>query len=281
MRVSCARVLCSALIAGLGACGHGGGTAPSQPGPSGPPVVTSGTDVVTYKNDLARTGQNLTETVLTPANVNASGFGKLRFLATDGKVDAQPLYLAALSVQGATHNVVFVATENDSVYAFDADSGALLWRVSLLGVGETPSGPHACSQITPLIGITSTPVIDRAAGSHGTLYVVAMSNSGADHQRLHALDLTTGAELLGGPRDITATYLAPGGGTRTSPSTSTTPASWSRSTGPRSCCCRRRTTRPAPRCRWMWWRPWPGRLPAWSSWTRRTPSSPAPAPRAR
>ena len=214
MRVSCARVLCSALIAGLGACGHGGGTAP-QPGPSGPPGVTSGTDVVTYKNDLARTGQNLTETVLTPAMVNASGFGKLRFLATDGRVDAQPLYLAALSLQGAAHNVVFVATENDSVYAFDADSGALLWHVSLLGAGETPSGPHACGQIVPVIGITSTPVIDRAAGSHGTLYVVAMSNSGADHQRLHALDLTSGAELLAGPRDITATYPAPGGGTRT------------------------------------------------------------------
>lgn len=212
MRAGCACVLCSALIAGLGACGHGGGTAPSQPGP---PAAASGTDVVTYKNDLARTGQNLTETVLTPANVNASGFGKLRFLATDGKVDAQPLYLAALSVQGATHNVVFVATENDSVYAFDADSGTSLWRVSLLGAGEAPSGPHACGQIVPVIGITSTPVIDRAAGSHGTLYVVAMSNSGADHQRLHALDLTSGAELLAGPRDITATYLAPGGGTRT------------------------------------------------------------------
>src|SRR5256885_6556172 len=129
MRAGCACVLCSALIAGLTACGHGGSAAPSQPGPPG---VISGTDVVTYKNDLARTGQNLTETVLTLANVNASGFGKLRFLATDGKVDAQPLYLAALSVQGATHNVVFVATENDSVYAFDADSGALLWHVSLL-----------------------------------------------------------------------------------------------------------------------------------------------------
>jgi len=178
-------------------------------------AVTSGTDVVTYKNDLARTGQNLTETVLTLANVNATSFGKLRFLSTDGKVDAQPLYLAALTVQGAAHNVVFVATENDSVYAFDADSGAVLWHVSLLGVGETPSGPHACGQIVPVIGITSTPVIDRAAGSHGTIYVVAMSNSGADHQRLHALDLTSGAELLGGPRDITATYLAPGGGTRT------------------------------------------------------------------
>jgi len=212
MRAGCACVLCSALIAGLTACGHGGSAAPSQPGPPG---VISGTDVVTYKNDLARTGQNLTETVLTLANVNASGFGKLRFLATDGKVDAQPLYLAALSVQGATHNVVFVATENDSVYAFDADSGTSLWHVSLLGAGEAPSGPHACGQIVPVIGITSTPVIDRAAGSHGTLYVVAMSNGGADHQRLHALDLASGAELLGGPRDITATYLAPGGGTRT------------------------------------------------------------------
>src|SRR2546421_6373004 len=214
MRADCARVLCSALIAGLGACSHGGTTGSSQPGRA-PGPGTSGTDVVTYKNDLARTGQNLTETVLTLANVNASGFGKLRFLATDGRVDAQPLYLAALSLQGAAHNVVFAASENDSVYAFDADSGALLWHVSLLGAGETPSGPHACGQIVPVIGITATPVIDRAAGSHGTIYVVAMSNSGADHQRLHALDLTTGAELLGGPRDITATYLAPGGGTRT------------------------------------------------------------------
>jgi hypothetical protein len=87
--------------------------------------------------------------------------------------------------------------------------------VSLLGIGETSSGPHGCDQVVPVIGITSTPVIDRAAGSHGTIYVVAMSNSGADHQRLHALDLTTGAELLGGPRDITATYRAPSGGTRT------------------------------------------------------------------
>ena len=213
MRAACICVLCSSLAAGLSACGAGS-KAPSQPAPPGP-AVTSGTDVVTYKNDLARTGQNLTETVLTLANVNATRFGKLRLLSTDGKVDAQPLYLAALSVQGATHNVVFAATENDSVYAFDADSGAVLWRVSLLGVGEAPSGPHACGQIAPVIGITSTPVIDRAAGSHGTIYVVAMSNSGADHQRLHALDLTSGAELLGGPRDITATYLAPGGVTRT------------------------------------------------------------------
>ncbi|MGH8268064.1 MAG: immunoglobulin domain-containing protein, partial [Steroidobacteraceae bacterium] len=92
-----------------------------------------GTDVVTYKNDLARSGQNLTESTLTPANVNSATFGKLRVLATDGKVDAQPLYLSALAITGATHNVVFVATENDTVYAFGADSGAILWQKSLLG----------------------------------------------------------------------------------------------------------------------------------------------------
>jgi outer membrane protein assembly factor BamB len=164
-----------------------------------------------YKNDLARTGQNLTETVLTPANVNSAGFGKLRFLATDGKVDAQPLYLSGLSVAGAAHNVVFVATENDSVYAFDADNGATLWHVSLLGSGETPSGPQSCGQVVPVIGVTSTPVIDRAAGPHGAIFVVAMSSAGADFQRLHALDVTTGAELFGGPKQISASYRAPGG----------------------------------------------------------------------
>ena len=170
---------------------------------------------MTYKNDLTRTGQNLTETVLTPANVSSSSFGLVRVLTTDGKVDAQPLYLSGLSVQGATHNVLFVATENDSVYAFDADSGATLWHATLLGSGETPSGPHGCDQVVPVIGVTSTPVIDRAAGPHGVLYAVAMSNGGNDHQRLHALDVTTGAELFGGPHEITATYPVPGGGTRT------------------------------------------------------------------
>ena len=221
MRFCFAATLVTSLIAGLAACGGGGGGLSSQPNPPLPvppgptPSPDQRTDVVTYKNDLARTGQNLTETVLTPANVSAAGFGLLRFLATDGKVDAQPLYLSGLTVQGATHNVVFVATENDSVYAFDADSGSTLWRVSLLGSGETPSGPHGCDQVVPVIGITSTPVIDRAAGAHGALYAVAMSNAGGDHQRLHALDVATGAELFGGPREITAVYPAPGGGTRT------------------------------------------------------------------
>jgi hypothetical protein len=177
------------------------------------PPSTRGTDVVTYKNDLARTGQNLTESRLTLANVNSAGFGKLRFLATDGKVDGQPLYLSALSVGAAAHNVVFVATENDSVYAFDADSGATLWHVSLLGAGESPSDPRGCSQVVPVIGITSTPVIDRSAGPHGAIYVVAMSNGGGYHQRLHALDVTTGAELFGGPTEITANFSASGGAT--------------------------------------------------------------------
>src|SRR6185437_12950936 len=120
----------------------------------------------------------------------------------------EPLYVPNLTVGGAAHNVVFVATEHDLVYAFDADSLAQLWQVSVLGSGETTSDPHNCGQITPEIGITSTPVIDPHAGAHGTIFVVAMSkdSSGNYHQRLHALDLATGAEQSGSPVDIQATY---------------------------------------------------------------------------
>jgi len=207
---SAALLLLSAAV--LAGCG-GGSSMNSSPPTSGtpPPTAVQHTDVVTYKNDLARTGQNLSESVLTLANVNATTFGLLRTLAADGKVDAQPLYLSALTVAGAAHNVVFVATESDSVYAFDSDSGALLWHFSLLGSGETVNDLPAynCQQVTPTIGVTSTPVINRSAGAHGTLYLIAMSRSsgsGAYHQRLHALDVTTGAELLGGPVDIAATY---------------------------------------------------------------------------
>ena len=96
-------------------------------------TLAPGTDVTTYHNDNARTGQNLTETVLTTANVNPQTFGLLHNLAVDGKVDAEPLYLSQLPVAGGVYNVVFIATEHDSVYAFDADTGAQLWRVSLLG----------------------------------------------------------------------------------------------------------------------------------------------------
>jgi hypothetical protein len=176
-------------------------------------VTSAGTDVTTYHNDVARTGQNLTETKLTPANVNSQTFGLLRNLMVDGKVDAEPLYLSQLSVNGGLHNVVFVATEHDSVYAFDSDTGVQLWKVSLLGSGETTSDNRHCDQVTPEIGITSTPVIDRTAGAHGTLYAVAMSKKGSTYfQRLHALDVTTGGELLGGPVTVQAKYPGNGAG---------------------------------------------------------------------
>lgn len=180
------------------------------------PVVTSaGTDVTTYHNDIARTGQNITETKLTQANVNSTTFGLLRNLTVDGKVDAEPLYLSQLSVAGSAYNVVFVVTEHDSVYAFDSDTGAQLWKVSLLGAGETTSDDRGCGQVTPEIGITATPVIDRMAGAHGILYAVAMSKNGSTYfQRLHALDITTGAELEGGPVVVQTTY--PGTGANSS-----------------------------------------------------------------
>jgi outer membrane protein assembly factor BamB len=173
------------------------------------------TDVVTYHNDVARTGQNLSETILTPTNVNSTGFGKIGFYAVDGKVDAQPLYLANISIPGQnSHNVLYVATEHDSVYAFDADNGTQLWKVTVLGAGETTSDPHNCGQVVPEIGITATPVIDRSRGPNGTIYVVAMSKnaSGSYFQRLHALDVTTGAELLGGPTTVQASYPGTGDG---------------------------------------------------------------------
>lgn len=178
-------------------------------------VVPTSTDVTTYHNDIARTGQNLTETTLTTVNVNTQTFGLLRNLQVDGKVDAEPLYLSRLSVAASTRNVVFIATEHDSVYAFDSDTGAQLWKVSLLGSGETSSDARGCGQVVPEIGVTSTPVIDRAAGQHGMIFVVAMSkNSSTYFQRLHALDVSTGAELLGGPVAIQATY--PGSGANSS-----------------------------------------------------------------
>src|SRR5580692_6519458 len=187
---------------------------PSQPPPSmPPPTTTTGTNVTTYHNDNARTGQNLTETILTPSNVNSSSFGKLFAITVDGKVDAQPLYLTQVSIPNqGTHNVLYVATEHGSVYGFDADGGTLLWQVSMLAAGETTSDDHGCSQITPEIGVTATPVIDPKAGAHGTIYVVAMSRDGGGnyHQRLHALDVTTGAEEFGGPQNIQASFPGTG-----------------------------------------------------------------------
>jgi hypothetical protein len=171
------------------------------------------TDVLTWHNDLARTGENLTETILTPANVNFNQFGKLFVVPVDGQVYAQPLYVSSLTIPGkGVHNALYIATQHDTVYACDADDGGVLWQISLLKAGETPSDPRGCSQITPEIGITATPVIDRNAGPNGTIYVAPMSKDASGHyfQRLHALDLATGAERPGSPIDVSATYSGSG-----------------------------------------------------------------------
>lgn len=181
------------------------------------PLAGRAQNVLTYHNNNARTGEYLNETVLKPSNVNSSSFGKLFVIHVDGKVDAEPLYVAHVSIPGREeHNVLFVATERDSVYAFDADSGTMLWHVSMLKPGETPSDRRNCSQVIPVIGVTSTPVIDLKSGPHGTIYVVAMSkdSKGDYFQRLHALDITTGKEEFGGPVEVTGEYPGNGAGSK-------------------------------------------------------------------
>jgi len=188
----------------------------TQLGPAPAPPQTT-TNVLTYHNDIARTGQNSTETILTHANVNPSSFGKLLSIPVDGKVDAQPLYISQLALTGqGTHSVIVAATEHDSAYAIDANNGGVLWHATVLAAGELPSDDRGCGQVTPEIGITATPVIDLSAGVHGTIYVLGMSkdNSGSYHHRLHALDITTGQEQFGGPVEIAASY--PGSGDNSS-----------------------------------------------------------------
>ncbi len=205
------------LMTVLLSAGCGGSHSPQTQVEPAPTPPQTGTNVLTYHNDIARTGQNLTETTLTHANLNSSSFGRLFSVPVDGKVDAQPLYVSrvVLGGQGA-HSVVYAATEHDSVYAIDANSGAVLWRVTLLATGETSSDDRGCGQLVPEIGITATPVIDLTAGPHGTIYLLAMSkdNSGNYHHRLHALDITTGQEEFAGPVEIVATY--PGSGDNSS-----------------------------------------------------------------
>jgi hypothetical protein len=190
--------------------------------------VTDLAGVYTYHQDLARNGANTQEHALTPANVNTATFGKLFSCAVDGAVYAQPLWVANLTMNGTRHNVIFVATAHDSLYALDADRSPcqLLWHVSLIDAGHgattgevtVPSGPknHAVGQgngdIAPEVGVIGTPVIDPV--SH-ILYVVSKSMNAAGtsfYQRLHAIDLTTGNEKSGSPIEIAASYPGTGSG---------------------------------------------------------------------
>jgi len=179
-------------------------------------------NVTTWHNDIGRTGQNLNETILVPSNVNATNFGKLFSQPVDGAIFAQPLYLSNVTIGSTQHNVVFVATENDSVYAFDADTNGganinPLWQASLLtaahgaaaGATAFPSS-ELCADIVPVVGITGTPVIDPTTD---TLYVVSKTLEGSNAvQRLHALDVTTGNEKFNGPVVVTATIAGTGNG---------------------------------------------------------------------
>jgi hypothetical protein len=189
--------------------------------------VTDLGGVYTYHNDLARDGANTQERALTTSTVNSSTFGKLFSCSVDGAIYAQPLWVSNLTINSAKHNVIFVATQHESLYAFDADANpcVALWTVSLIdnthggSASETsvPSGPGGLvgdvdGGIAPEVGVTGTPVIDP---STNTLYVVSKSvnQSGPTfYQRFHAIDITTGKEKFGGPTNITSSITFPGTG---------------------------------------------------------------------
>lgn len=179
-------------------------------------------NVLTYQYDNTRAGQNLNEVLLTKTNVNANQFGKLFSYPVDGQIYGQPLYLGGVNVAGkGFHNVAFVATEHDSVYAFDADNNsganaASLWEVHFTNgtsITTVPASDVNCGQIDPEIGITGTPVIDPVSG---TIYVVAMTKvigaTTSYMQQLHALDVTSGAERPGSPVTIQASFPGTGEG---------------------------------------------------------------------
>jgi hypothetical protein len=231
-------LLLPAVAALLASCSGGGGhssggvgttaavpssssqTTPTTPGTPTPPP-SGQTDVLMWHNDLAHSGQVLNETTLTPATVNAAHFGKLFTQEVLGQTYAQPLYKSQVTVGGIVHNVVYVATMHDQVYAFDATTQmAALWQVSFLNGGATTvplSDYPGYTDLLNEIGILSTPVIDPTSS---TLYVVAKTkeasavtttNPNGHVFRLHALDLATGAEKMGGPVVLAATF--PGTGT--------------------------------------------------------------------
>ena len=174
--------------------------------------VTDLPGVLTWHNDVARTGQNLQEYALTKTSVASTTFGKVFSCPVDGYVYAQPLWVPSVNIGGVSHNVVYVATENNSVYAYDADAAQpALWQVSL-GNPVPCADTGDTTDLIPALGITGTPVIDP---SSSTLYVVAETKQTSPkttyHHKLHALDLATGAEKFGGPVDIHPTVPGTGG----------------------------------------------------------------------
>jgi hypothetical protein len=208
LKLAAIGIFLAVVSIGLASCKSDPPDPPDPPAAKPQLAAENAVAVLTQHNDNARTGQNLHETILKPSNVNVARFGQLGKLPVAGGVDAEPLYVPHLAINGASHNVLYVATERGIVYAFDADAlGPPLWQASVIPAGEAPSDDQNCAQVTPEIGITATPVIDPHAGPNGAIFVVSMSkdSAGKYHQRLHALDLVTHAELEGGPVEIQAT----------------------------------------------------------------------------
>jgi hypothetical protein len=176
---------------------------PSNGGSPTGPGQGEGQPVLTNRYDNQRTGAQTHEKQLTPALLSQTGkFGLLFTRPVDGTIQAQPLYMPGLTINGGTHNVVFVATEHDSVYAFDADDPAAtmpLWHTSLGNPTPVSKSLFGCTDLIPEVGVSATPVIDDASG---TIYIVTQQDG--TNQELHALDVTTGAEKMGSPVQITA-----------------------------------------------------------------------------
>lgn len=210
---SCGNISASGVFTAPGSATACTITATASGGSGWTGTATANVDIANYtarKGGGGLLGAQTNELALTPSNVNANTFGLAWTATVDGVVNAQPLYMNALAINGVQHNVVFVATANDSVYAFDGDTGAQLWQVSLIPPGATAVVSSTVGfTSTTQIGILGTPVIDPATN---TLYVVAeTSEQNATYfpHRLHALDLTTGAEKFGGPVLVNDPQMAP------------------------------------------------------------------------
>lgn len=186
------------------------GTTVTPDGGNGTSVNSTPFDVMTFQYGNMRQGWNSHETALTPAVLSSKKFGKIASATTDGVVTGQPLYLAGVDIPGSgKHNVVYVATDSNGVYAFDADTGSQIWYTQAMNAGEKVG--HGCPSFLDKIGISATPVIDRSQGANGAIYVTPMVTDASNktHQRIMALDVATGAALFGGAKDVAPSYTSP------------------------------------------------------------------------